>query len=430
MDTTLIEARNSIIKEWGNTTFFLNESKYYYLDNMKDVFAYLMKSNDSDNLIICKYLEAKLAQACYEQAFYMDINKIKKYFQTTFLNLPSSIDGQIVVEFANLLCRNIKSYLKNSILPCPCTAKYFEKVLNSFFTQVKEELTFRPQEHGTYYMNREILNSWIELGIWYNPYAQAVIKVNADGDYIEDTLKSDIREIIFDSYYSCTNTVQRGLVSYICNLYKYDEEQISFEYDIAFINNNSLTGAPEYYDSEEDKERILDFIVLIIRDMVVRECAKSYCLDDIDTFCCPKEDKEDNVIDNSKENSYIKKNIIKIIQCFLNNNHKLEYTDYFRELLAWLNGELSDLERESFAFDLIMEGIDGSHSYITFYLNENEFTISKGGYEKNECGGDSYTDWIWNEPLTEYLESDEIEYRLSAIKEYFSDPEINVSIEE
>ena len=431
MDNILVDARNSILNEWKNKTFFLYETKYYYLDNMRDVLTYLVKNVDKENIVVFKYLEATLSRECYEYVFFTDINKFKSWVLSIDSTGVNQTDEEIRVEFADMLFKNIMSYLKNSILPCPYPKEYCEGIMNLFFNLVKEELSSRPQEHGTSFMRREILNSWIELGIWYNPEARSFIHVDADIDYIEAKLKTDIRNIISDTYYDCNTMLQRGLFAYICDKYGYDEEEKQLEYDIDFLGNNSLTGAPECYEVDRDKEHILDFLVETIRNMVIEECVQSYCLDDIDTFCCSESaiDEDDSYSEEIVENTYVKNSINNVIKSYIDNSDG-RYDDYFKEFLNSLNGNLSDSSNMTFSFALINEWNSGSHSSISFYLDEYEFTISKGGYELGECGGDSYTEWTWNEPLTEYLESYEIEERLNEIKEYFSDENIKINIEE
>lgn len=433
MDNILVDARNSILNEWKNKTFFLYETKYYYLDNMRDVLTYLVKNVDKENIVVFKYLEATLSRECYEYVFFTDINKFKSWVLSIDSTGVNQTDEEIRVEFADMLFKNIMSYLKNSILPCPYPKEYCEGIMNLFFNLVKEELSSRPQEHGTSFMRREILNSWIELGIWYNDDARSFIHVDADIDYIEAKLKNDIRDIISDTYYGCNAMLQRGLFAYICDKYRCDEEEIRLEYDIDFLGNNSLTGIPESYEVEKDEERILDFIVATIRNMIVEESVKSYCLDDIDTFCCSEsaidEDEDDSCLEEIEENTYVKESINTIIKNYIDNSDG-RYDDYFKEFLKFLNGNFSDSSNMTFSFALVEEWDSGSHSSISFYLDEYEFTISKGGYELGECGGDSYTEWTWNEPLTEYLESYEIEERLNDIKEYFSDVGIKINIEE
>lgn len=431
MDNILVDARNSILNEWKNKTFFLYETKYYYLDNMKDVLTYLVKNVDKENLVVFKYLEATLSRECYEYVFFTDITKVKSWVLSIYSTRVNQTDEEIRVEFANILFKDIMSYLKNSILPCPYPKEYCEDIIRLFFNLVKEELSARPQEHGTSFMRREILNSWIELGIWYNDDARSFIHVDADIDYIEAKLKTDIRDIISDTYYGCNAMLQRGLFAYICDKYGYDEEEKQLEYDIDFLGNNSLTGVPESYEVKKDEEHILDFIVATIRNMIVEESVKSYCLDDIDTFCCSESaiDEDDSCLEEIEENTYVKESINTIIKNYIDNSDG-RYDDYFKEFLNFLNGNFSDSLNMTFSFALVDEWDSSSHSSISFYLDGYEFTISKGGYESGECGGDSYTEWTWNEPLTEYLESYEIEERLNDIKEHFSDVDIKINIEE
>lgn len=426
MDNMLVTARKSIIEEWSQKTFFLYETKYYYLDNMKDVLAFLIKTDDKENLVIRKYLEALLAKECYEYSFFANSEKIRDYTLINNTSLSKLLNGEIEVAFADDLFKNIFTYLKNSILPCPYPKNYCENIINFFYNQVKENFISMPTQYGTTFKSREILNYWLELAVRYHCDAQFLIRVDTNSEYLEDSLISNIADVISEAFYSCNHTLQRGLFAYICELYNYDDELTCHKYDIEFLGNNTLTGNSEDYNPEIDQKHILAFIVEFIRDMVIEKCAEDFCLDDCDSFSYP-ENLLFYDVDINEENTYVKECITEMLDVFMANNP--QYKNYFQEFLAAMNGEFSELSQATFSFGLIRDLDEGSHNSIYFYLDDSEFTIYKGGYENNECGGDSYTDWIWNEPLTEYVESDEAEYRLDVIRDFVSDIDIRISIE-
>lgn len=112
MYTEIKNGRESILREWEEESFFLPDVQYYYLDNKKAVFKYLLDNEDlKDMIVIRKYLEALLVTDCLKYAYDVDLKNVRAIIGSSQKGLT---DEEIRYEFSKALYNNIISHLKKN----------------------------------------------------------------------------------------------------------------------------------------------------------------------------------------------------------------------------------------------------------------------------------------------------------------------------
>lgn len=273
--------RESILRAWEEESFFLPAVQYYYLDNKKAVFKFLLDNEDlKDMIVIRKYLEALLVTDCLKYAYDVDLKNVREIIDSSQKGLT---DEEIRYEFSKALYNNIIAHLKKIIWECPYPDYYIEEILEHYYNQVKDDFEQEEKRYGTCFRGREVLNYWVELGIWFNPDALPFMRVDASSDLVEANLRDKITDIIFYSYYDCSYKLQRALYCYICEK---DEYYLYHHYDVNFYRYNSLEDISNM-DLDEDRDKIFKVVVSYIRDLVAEHAADEICGDDPDTFLAP-----------------------------------------------------------------------------------------------------------------------------------------------